>query len=166
MKKILLLALVAFTLQAHSQDTIVPPAYTVQPFNSDPVTINIPPVKIGNSIIMRKARVQAMIFNQKYKTVSVSCEILPYAFEGTNFTDTAWNDNSNYGELISDMPVRGLEIVATNSTFVNPATGEVLDNPTGTVMGQYDFFFMVATYQPVKVNELIQQYLMQNKNWK
>ena len=51
--------------------------------------------------------------------------------------------DDSYGALIADMPVRGLEIIATNNAFVNPATGEVLDNPTGTVMGQYDFFFMV-----------------------
>lgn len=165
MKKIHLLALVAFTLQVHSQDTIVPPAYTVQQYNSDPVTINIPPMKIGNSVIMRKARVQAMIFNQKYKTVSVSCEILPYAFEGTTFNDTTFNDNSNYGALIADMPVRGIEITATNSTYVDPATGVILDNPTGVVMGQYDFFFYVASNMPVKVNELITQYLTANKNW-
>ena len=167
MKKAILIILVAFTLQAHSQDT-TQPAYTVITYNSDAVTINIPPVVIERSIMMQKARVHAMIFNQSSKSLSVSCDIISYSFSGSDFTDTSYLDDTNYGEIISPVmiPIRGVEIIATNASLVNPKTGEVMKNPTGQVMGQYDFFFMIATYQPVKVNELIAQYLTQNKDWK
>ena len=174
MKHILLLIAVAFTLQAHSQqgtsmDTVYnsdSSHYTLLHYATEPITINIPALKIGNSVVMQKARVHAMIFNQKSKTVSVSTEILAYAFEGSTFTDTSYKSNANYGERITDIPMRGVEILATNTTFVNPSTGAIIRNPTsGMVVGQYDFFYFISTYQPVKVNELIAQYLQQNTDW-
>lgn len=171
MKQILTFLLVAFTIQAQAQvDTVFNADsnsyYTLLHYSTEPITINIPPLKIGNSIVMQKARVHAMTFNQKHKSVSVSCEILAYAFEGANFNDTSYTDNSNYGARIESIPIRGVEILATNATLVNPATGAIIRNPTsGQVVGQYDFFYFISTYQPVKVNELIAQYLQQNEDW-
>jgi hypothetical protein len=105
--------------------------------------------------------------NQSAKTVAVSVDIIRYSFKGSNFTDTSYIDDSNYGSVIEDGIKKSVEIIASNSTLVNSATGSIIRNPANaeTVMGQYDFFFMLADNQPIVLNELIKQYLQQNTDW-
>ena len=176
MKQIITFLLVALTIKASSQqvisvDTVYnadsTSSYVLLHYETNPITINIPPIVKGNSIIMRKAKVFTMIYHQEMKFVSVSTKIVRYAFTGVNFSDTSYLDDSNYGNIIDEDVKKGVEILATNRTLVNPLTGEIIDNPSNgqTVCGQYDFFYNLSKYQPILVNGMIAIYLQQNTEW-
>ncbi len=154
MKKLLVLILVVVSLFCKAQtDTSI--HYTVILYITTPITLEIPDLVINNTILKRKAICIRMTFEQSIKQVSVRWGVRYYA-------DTL----GSYGkELSNTFDPYEIEAVADNKTFVDPATGVIEDNPTGNVMGQYDWFFMIASMHPIVVNEMIRQYGMSVQNW-
>ena len=124
------------------------------------ITINIPDKVVNQTIIKRKAELFTLLYNQHSKEVALNWTIKSFA-----------NDNGDYGALIAELvPDTSVEMVADNTTFVNPATGEILtpDPVTGEYsmdyVGQYDFFYSIAAASPIVLHNLITQYGNQHFN--
>ena len=150
---LLLLLFVGYSLNNFAQDSTA--AYTVITYDSPQITIDISDVTINNTVLKRKATLFTMIYNQKSKTLVLNWTVSFYA-----------NNNGDYGESMSAIaPSYSRETIADNTTFVNPVNGNILENPTGVVMGQYDWFYMIAETQPVLVNNMIRQYGLNVSNW-
>lgn len=151
-QRLFFLALILISATSYGQDTL---PYTVISYPTPQITIPISDVVVNNTIVKRKATLFTMIYNQQSKTLSLSWTVNFFA-----------NNNGEYGESISNIaPSYTRETIADNTTLVNLSTGAILDNPTGNVMGQYDWFFMIATTQPIIVNDMIRQYGLNVTNW-
>lgn len=118
---------------------------------------------IGATTLKRKANFFTMIYNQSVKSL-----VLSWTVEYFNA-----NLDGSYGNNISDViPSFTKENIADNTTMVDQTTGEILlNNGDGTfgtvdqiVMGQYDWFNMMAETQQLPVHSLIRQYGAQ-VNW-
>lgn len=158
MKQILFALLVILSINAKCQDTTA--QYGRIAYTDVAIVINIPDVIINQTVIKRTATLFTMTYNQYTQTLALNWTVKFYA-----------NVSGSYGMYLGGFIADySKEIVATNQSFVNPATGAfVLPDANGkypmNYMGQYDFFNMIAENQSLKVHSLIRQYGYQILDW-
>jgi hypothetical protein len=125
-----------------------------------PITINIPDLVVGDTVIKRKAELFTLIYNQATKQVCLSWTIKSFA-----------NNGGQYGDALPFIPNTSKEMIADNSVFVNPANGQRVeknvpipdtepqefDYPCDYI-SEYEFFFVMAASQPIKLHDVIMQY--------
>ena len=132
--------------------------YMIIPNDSTPIVLNISDLTIDNTVIKRKAELFTMTYNQSSKELSLIWKVKHYS-----------NNNGEYGEYIPDIAKDKIkETLADNSVMVSPVDGSfILPDEEGNydentpMMGQYDFFWIVAETQNIKVHDLIRAYGMQ-----
>lgn len=125
---------------------------------SSPIILEISDLIISNTVIKRKAQLFTMTYNQQSKQLSLIWNVKHYA-----------NDSGQYGQYIPEVANDKIkETLADNSVMVSPVDGSfILPDEEGNydentpMMGQYDFFWIVAETQNIKVHDLIRSYGMQ-----
>lgn len=126
---------------------------------TEPITLEIPDLIVGDTVIKRKAKLFTMTYNQHTKQVVLSWGVKSYA-----------NNGGKYGEALQVIPDYSVESIADNTIAVNPQTGVKLvkdkdgNYPTDW-MGQYDFFYVLGSKVAIKVHDIIKQYGEQQLNW-
>ncbi len=150
MKKITILVVIAFAflMPVKSQNLVT--------YSTPAISIDAPDTIINNTILKRKATLFAMAYNQASKTLVLTWVVRYYA-----------DSTGHYGRALNDIiPDYSKESIADNTTKVNAITGAIINGvPIVDYMGQYDYFYKVATEQPIIVNDLIEFYGYGVQNW-
>ena len=123
---------------------------------SNAITINIPDVQVGNTILKRKAQLFTMIYNQNNKSLVLNWVVKYYA-----------DNEGEYGEELTASGISSYsqESVANNTVFVNPSTGAFVAEGTPGAIGQYDFFYYLAENKDINVHDLIRAYGASVEEW-
>lgn len=101
------------------------------------IVINLSPV-LG---INRKAHFATLVYNKKAKEVVTTWDVICYNDEGEELNHPFYTQYT-------------ISLIADNTTYVNPATGEYL--PEGEIgMGEFDFYEYIAANQPVIIDSMI-----------
>ena len=160
MKRILLSLCLFVSLLAAAQDTTIHQRIIHPPVR---IVIDIPDLKINETVLKRKATFFTMTYNQKAESLALNWTVQFYA-----------DSSGTYGRYLGgeggSIPDKSKEIIADNSTFVDPATGAIVySNAAGLYnidyMGQYDWFNMIAENQPIKVHDMMREYGEKIANW-
>lgn len=122
------------------------------------VTIDIPDLKIGNTIIKRKVTENILIDNVAMKFVAMTWDVNHYA-------DSISGGKHYYGQKIENDGIRTYQITtrADNNTMVDLANGEIVKAnsegiyPEGSI-GQFDYFRYIAKNVPIKLDDLKRAY--------
>lgn len=122
------------------------------------VTIDIPDLKIGNTIIKRKVTENVLIDNVAMKFVAMTWDVIHYA-------DSISEGKHYYGKKIENDGIRTYQITtrADNNTMVDLANGEIVKAnsegiyPEGSI-GQFDYFRYIAKNVPIKLDDLKRAY--------
>ena len=160
MKNLLLILCLFASVFVQAQDSTV---YNRVPYDPIAIVINIPDVVVSQTKLKRTATLFTMVYNQYRKTLSLKWTV-------KYFADSVGNYGAYLGGIKGTISDYNKEIIADNTTFVNPTNGAFLiADSTGkysmNYMGQYDFFNAYAENYPIKVHDLIRQYGNQITNW-
>jgi len=133
------------------------------------IILEIPDIVVDSTVLKRKAKLFALVYNTTEKFVTLSWVITTYAA----------NEDGSYGnELSQFIPPYKREQIATNNIPVNPLTGVPIDpeliQPTITInpvtgeeistpstipwIGQYDFFNNIGENVSIKIHDVIRQF--------
>lgn len=127
------------------------------------IVLEISDKVLGATTLKRKANFFTMIYNQGNKSLVISWTVEYFSS----------NSDNTYGDSMSNMISSfSKESIADNTTIVDQSTGVILfqnsdgtyGDGTQTVMGQYDWFNMIAETQQLPVHNMIRQYGSQI-NW-
>ena len=126
------------------------------------ITLELEDLKIGETVIKRKANLISLVYNVKLRQVVLNWEVVHFVKE----------QDGTYGECISYLIPNYLkESVANDSIFVNPGTGEILnefDPGIGTnqeYCTQFEWFYNMGENIPTKVHDVIRYYGAGIENW-
>ena len=128
------------------------PFYDYQPHQ---IVLNISDTVFNGTVIKRKASLFTMTYNLQYQYLSLNWTIQHYAYI----------NDSTYGSYLGGLiPDKVKETIADNSVIVDVRNGSFLQPdstgiyPAGISIGQFNFFQLASSTQPILVEDMIRNY--------